>query len=73
MLRFRVLKFMFWVRLMSWSKCYGLILMSNGLISWFLNDFVRNNDFEINWFKWCIEDQVMKNLVLEPLVKEIIV
>ena len=54
LLRFRVLKFMFWVRLMSWLKCYELIVMGNGLIGWFLDDFVKNNDFEINWFNWCI-------------------
>jgi hypothetical protein len=50
LLRFRVLKFMFWVRLMSWLKYYGLIVMSNGLIGWFLDDFVTNNDFETNLF-----------------------
>jgi hypothetical protein len=32
---------------MSWLKCYGLIviLIGNGLIGWFLDDFARNNDF----------------------------
>ena len=54
LLRFRVLKFMFWVRLMSWLKYYGLIVMSNRLIGWFLDDFVTNNDFETNLFNWCI-------------------
>jgi len=33
---------------------YGLIVMGNGLIGWILDDFVRNNDFEINWFNWCV-------------------
>jgi hypothetical protein len=33
---------------MSWVKCYRLIVMGNGLIGWILDDFVRNNDFEIN-------------------------
>jgi hypothetical protein len=50
LLRFKVLKFMFWVRLMSWLKYYGLIVMGNGLIGWFLDDFVTNNDFETNLF-----------------------
>jgi hypothetical protein len=37
---------------MSWLEYYELTVMSNGLIDWFLDDFVRNNDFEINWFNW---------------------
>ena len=39
---------------MSWLKCYGLIVLGNGLINWILNDFIRTNDFEINWFNWCV-------------------
>jgi hypothetical protein len=45
---------MFWVRLMSWLKYYELIVMGNGLIGWLLDDFVTNNDFEIDFFNWCI-------------------
>jgi hypothetical protein len=26
--------------------------MGNGLIDWSLDDFVKNNDFETNWFNW---------------------
>ena len=33
---------------MLWINYYGLIII--GLIGWFLDDFVKNNDFEINWF-----------------------
>jgi hypothetical protein len=39
---------------MSWLKCFGLIVTDNDLISLILDDFVRNNDFEINWFNWCV-------------------
>ena len=39
---------------MNLLKCYGLIVIGNDLIDWILDDFVRNNDFEINWFNWCI-------------------
>jgi hypothetical protein len=39
---------------MSWLKYYELIVMGNGLIVCFLDDFVKNNDFEINGINWCI-------------------
>jgi len=39
---------------MSWLKCYGIIVTSNGLIDCILDDFVRNNDFKINWFNSCV-------------------
>ena len=45
---------------MSWLKCHGLIIMGNGFIGWILDDFVRNNDFEINWFNWCVGCENMK-------------
>jgi len=51
---------------MSWLKCFGLIVTDNNFISLILDDFVRNNDFEIDWINWCVG---CKDIVKNPCWK----
>lgn len=52
---------------MSWLKYYGLIVIGNDLIGCFLDDFIRNNNSESNWFNWCIGCKKYWEIVKKPL------
>jgi len=45
----------------------GLIVIGNDLIGYFLDDFIRNNNSESNWFNWCIGCKKYWEIVKKPL------